>query len=340
MRGKSRPTPLTGRDALLLDLDGVVYTGPGAIEHAVESINRAAHELRVGYITNNASRTDEQVAAHLRELGLSVAASDVVTSPQAAVRVLATLVEPGARILVVGGDGLVDEVESAGFIVTRSADDDPAAVIQGFAPHVGWEHLAEASFALHSGIPWVATNTDWTIPVARGIAPGNGTLVSAVHLAVGRLPVFAGKPEAAIFDVATERFAATNPLVVGDRLDTDIMGGKRAGLATALVLTGIDRAKQVLAAPPTMQPDYILGDLRELFTPYPAVTSTVDSDGVRTVEVGKAVVRMKQHVVRVARSGTDELDLLRAGAAAIYASGLQIYGLDVDEQLMHLAVVS
>ncbi len=340
MLGRSRPTPLTGRDALLLDLDGVVYTGPGAIDHAVESITKAARDLRVGYITNNASRTDEQVAQHLRELGLTVDAADVVTSPQAAVRVLATLVEPGARILVVGGDGLIDELENAGFAITRSADDHPAAVIQGFAPHVGWEHLAEASFALHTGIPWVATNTDWTIPVERGIAPGNGTLVSAVHLAVGRLPVFAGKPEAAIFEVATERFGATNPLVVGDRLDTDIMGGKRAGLTTALVLTGIDRAKQVLAAPATMQPDYILGDLRELFTPYPSVTSSVDADGVRTVKVGQAVVRMKQHVVRVARAGSDELDLLRAGAAAIYASGLQIYGLDVDEQLMHLAVVS
>ena len=340
MRSRVGASPLTGRDALLLDLDGVVYTGPGAIEHAVESITRAAHDLRVGYITNNASRTDEQVAEHLRALGLAVDARDIVTSPQAAVRVLATLVQPGARILVVGGDGLVSEVEAAGFSVTRSADDAPDAVIQGFAPHVGWEHLAEASFALHTGIPWVATNTDWTIPVARGIAPGNGTLVSAVHLAVGRLPVFAGKPEAVIFEVATERFAAANPLVVGDRLDTDIMGGKRAGLATALVLTGIDRAKQVLAAPATMQPDYILGDLRELFEPYPSVTSEVDVDGVRTVEVGAAVVRMKQHVVRVARAGSDELDLLRAGAAAIYASGLQIYGLDVDEQLMRLAVVS
>ncbi len=337
---KSRATPLSDRDALLLDLDGVVYTGPRAIPHAVESITRAAEHVRVGYITNNASRTDEQVAEHLRELGLAVSAADVVTSPQAAVRVLATLVPAGSRILVVGGDGLVDELASAGFEVTRSADDNPAAVIQGFAPHVGWEHLAEASFALHTGIPWVATNTDWTIPVARGVAPGNGTLVSAVHLAVGRLPVFAGKPEAAIFDVATERFAARNPLVVGDRLDTDIMGGKRAGLATALVLTGIDRAKQVLAAPATMQPDYILSDLRELFTPYPEVTSTVGADGVRTVEVGQAVVRMKKHVVRVARAGSDELNLLRAAATAIYASGLQIYGLDVDEQLMHLAVVS
>ncbi len=335
-----RATPLTGRDALLLDLDGVVYAGAEAIAHAVDSIARASATVRVGYITNNASRTDESVAEHLRGFGLAVQASDVVTSPQAAVRILATLVKPGALVLVVGGDGLVSELDAAGFRVTRSADDHPAAVVQGFAPHVGWEHLAEASFALHTGIPWVATNTDWTIPVARGIAPGNGTLVSAVHLAVGRLPVFAGKPETAIFDVASERFGATNPLVVGDRLDTDIMGGKRAELATALVLTGIDRAKQVLAAPATMQPDFILGDLRELFKPYPAVVHDVDVDGVRTVEVGQAVVRMKQHVVRVAREGDDALNLLRAGAAAIYSSGLQIYGVDVDEKLMELAVSS
>lgn len=335
---RPRPTPLTDRDALLLDLDGVVYTGPGAVPHAVDSITRAGDSMRVGYITNNASRTDEAVAEHLRQLGLPVAASDVVTSPQAAVRVLAGLVEPGSRILVVGGDGLVSELENAGFTVTRSAEDEPAAVIQGFAPHVGWEHLAEASFALHTGIPWVATNTDWTIPVARGVAPGNGTLVSAVHLAVGRLPVFAGKPEKAIFDLAAERFGARNALVVGDRLDTDILGGNRAGMATALVLTGIDRAKQVLAAPAGQHPDYILADLRQLFEPYPEVRESIDDD-VRTVEVGQAVVRMKQNVVRVARAG-DSLDLLRAGAAIIHASGLQIFGLDVDEQLRELAIRS
>ncbi len=329
-------TPLTGRDALLLDLDGVVYKGENAIPHAVESINRAGETLRVGYITNNASRTDASVAEHLSSLGLRVTAADVVTSPQAAVRVLATLVEPGARILVVGGDGLVSEVENAGFVVTRSAEDAPDAVIQGFAPHVGWVHLAEASFALHTGIPWVATNTDWTIPVARGIAPGNGTLVSAVHLAVGRLPVFAGKPEKAIFDVASERFGAERALVVGDRLDTDILGGNRAEIDTALVLTGIDQPKQVLAAAPNMRPTYIIDDLRALFRPYPETRESVDAEGVRSVEVGAAVVRMKGHVLRVARAGDDQLDLIRAASTAVYASGLQIYGIDVDPELLAL----
>ena len=335
-RRSARPTPLTGRDVLLLDLDGVVYKGEIVIPHAVESINRAAETLRVGYITNNASRTDVSVAQHLVSLGLRVTAADVVTSPQAAVRVLATLVEPGSCILVVGGDGLVSEVENAGYIVTRSAEDAPDAVIQGFAPHVGWEHLAEASFALHTGIPWVATNTDWTIPVARGVAPGNGTLVSAVHLAVGRLPVFAGKPEKAIFDVAGERFGAERALVVGDRLDTDILGGNRADMDTALVLTGIDQLKQALSASATMRPTYIIDDLRALFQPYPETRQTVDAEGTRSVEVGRAVVRMKGHVLRVARAGDDQLDLIRAASAAVYASGLQIYGIDVDPELLAL----
>ena len=334
MFGKKTPAPLDGRDTLLLDLDGVVYRGPDPIDHAVTSIQKAAKKARIAYLTNNAARTDASVAEHLSSFGLTVAAEDVVTSPQAALRVLGTLVEPGALVMVVGGEGITVELEKAGYRVTRSADDNPDAVVQGFAPHVGWEHLAEAAYALqHDHVHWVATNTDWTIPQKRGIAPGNGTLVSAVHLAVGRLPVFAGKPEKPIYDEALERYGATNPLAIGDRLDTDIAGANRAGITSALVLTGIDQAKQILAASPEQRPTYILNDLRGLFEPYPEVITEDDADGVRTVTCGKAVVRMKQHVVRVARAGNDPLDLLRAGAAIIWASGLQIWGIDVDPQL-------
>ncbi|MEY4458547.1 MAG: hypothetical protein RIS25_1140 [Actinomycetota bacterium] len=322
-------TPLSGTDVIFADLDGVIYKGANAVPFAVEALVSATSHSRLAYITNNASRTPEAVAEHLRELGLPATAADVVNSPQAAVMLLATLVPAGSVILVIGGEGLITEVENAGFVVTFSAEDEPAAVIQGFAPHLGWADLAEASFALHSGIPWVATNTDWTIPVARGIAPGNGTLVSAVHLAVGRLPVFAGKPEKAIFDYARERFAASDPLVIGDRLDTDILGANRAGMRSALVLTGIDQAKQVLAADETMRPTYILDDLRQLDDEYPETLFEIDGD-VTSASVGDAVVRMKQHVVRVARAGDSPVNLLRASAALIYRSGLRIYGLDVD----------
>lgn len=327
-------SPLAGKELLLVDLDGVVYRGPRVIEHAVESVNRASTSMRVGYLTNNAARTDAAVATQLSELGLRADPTDVVTSPQAAVKLLAETVAPGATVLVVGGEGLTFELEKAGFQVTRSAEDAPAAVLQGFAPEVGWRDLAEASFALADEpgkpeLPWIATNTDWTFPLDRGVAPGNGTLVSAVHVAVGRLPVFAGKPEVAIFETAFERFGSSNALMVGDRLDTDIQGARAAGIQSAHILTGIDRPKQLVAVAEHQRPDYILRDLSELDQPYP--TTVVGRDGA--VSVGGATVRMDAQQVTIVRAGDDPINLLRAGCAAIWRSGLAIYALQVPEQL-------
>jgi HAD superfamily hydrolase (TIGR01450 family) len=326
-------TPLDDVDVILADLDGVVYAGAGALPFAVDSLNHARDGRRLAYITNNASRTDASVAAHLTDLGLATSPDDVVTSPQAAMRLLVERIPPGATVLVVGGDGLVSEVEKAGFVVTRSADDDPAAVVQGFAPEVGWSQLAEAAYALklpeeQGGIPWIATNTDWTIPQARGIAPGNGTLVSAVHTAIGRLATVAGKPEVPIFDEAVARFGARHPLFLGDRLDTDILGANRAGIASALVLTGIDRPKHVLAAPAGSQPTFILGDLRELHEPYPEVRLHDDGATVRG-----ATVRIDGADVRIVSAGDRPVDLLRAGAAAIWSTGRAIFGFRVPEEL-------
>lgn len=326
----SSSTPLDGIDLLLADLDGVVYKGPDAIPFAVESLNRAAQRMTVGYLTNNASRTASSVAAHLTDLGLTVAADDVVTSPQAAVTLLAGLVSPGATVLVIGGEGLTSVVSAAGFVVTDSADESPAAVIQGFFPEIGWKHLAEASFALNRdpALPWVATNTDWTIPVARGIAPGNGTLVAAVHNAVGRLPVVAGKPEVAIFDEAVKRFAGAHPLFIGDRLDTDILGANRAKMPSVLVLTGIDGAKQVLAADSRSRPTFILSDLRELHEPYPVAVSKRGTTTVRG-----ATVKIDGTAVTVVSAGDRFVDLVRAGAAAIWNAGVPIHTLQVDESI-------
>lgn len=330
------PTPLDGVDLLLADLDGVVYTGADSLPYAVESINRAQQTIRVGYITNNASRTADSVAEHLSELGLTAVGDDVVTSPQAAIVLLEQLIPAGSCVLVVGGEGLTSVVEAHGFRVTRSAEDGPAAVIQGFHPSVAWTDLAEAAFALKApadggdGIPWVATNTDWTIPQARGTAPGNGTLVSAVHTAVGRLPIVAGKPERAIFDAAIERFAASSALFLGDRLDTDILGANRAGIASALVLTGIDGAKQVLAVAEDSRPTYLLGDLRELFEPYPAPVEEPDPrTGDRLFRSAGAVVRLSANAVTIDETGDRPIDLLRAGTAAVWGAGVPIYALDV-----------
>jgi glycerol-1-phosphatase len=334
----TEPTPLDGVDLILADLDGVIYTGRHAIAHAVESINAAAESIRVGYITNNASRTPASVAEHLTGLGLHVQPDDVVTSPQAAIKLLAGLVPAGSTILVVGGAGLLEVVKAAGFVTTESADDKPAAVIQGFSPEVGWKQLAEASYALArdsdgSGIPWVATNTDWTIPQERGIAPGNGTLVSAVHTAVGILPVVAGKPEKPIFDEAITRFGAKKPVMIGDRLDTDIEGANRAGIPSIMVLTGIDGARQVIAAVPEQRPHFLLDDLRGLTEPYPTIEQGEDTDGSIVTKVGDAIVRRHDTKLTVEQSGESHINLVRAGAAAVWTSGLAIYALDIPTEL-------
>jgi glycerol 3-phosphatase-2 len=321
-----------GVDVVLTDLDGVVYRGRNAIPHAVEALTRASLTARVGYITNNASRRPIDGAEHLERYGLEVSEGEVTTS-QAGVQLLATLVPAGATVLVTGGLGLSSIVEAAGFTVTSSAEDSPAAVIQGFSPDLGWKELAEASFALADpDVPWVATNMDWSIPVERGIAPGNGTLVSAVHQAVGRMPVVAGKPERPIFDTAVERFGGGRTLFIGDRLDTDIKGANDVGIPSVLVLTGIDKAKQVLAADQRSRPTYVLEDLRGLSQPYPETVRREDEDGTRYVTVGTSTVAMRGHVVRVLDAGTD-IDRLRAGSTLIWESGLAIYGLDVDPQL-------
>jgi glycerol-1-phosphatase len=319
---------------VLTDLDGVVYRGRNAIPHAVEALTRASLSARVGYITNNASRRPQDVAEHLERYGLEVAPDDVVTSSQAGARLLATLVPAGSTVLVIGGLGLTSIVEQAGFVVTDTAEDSPAAVIQGFSPDLGWQQLAEASFALADpSIPWVATNMDWSIPVERGIAPGNGTLVAAVHNAVGRMPVVAGKPERAIFETAIDRFGGERPLFIGDRLDTDIKGANDVGMPSVLVLTGVDQAKQVLAADQRSRPTFVLRDLRGLSEPYPVTFRREDAEGTRYVTVGGSTVSMRGHVVRAVEVGDDDLDLLRAGATTIWDSGLAIYGLDVDPKL-------
>ncbi|GAA2754040.1 HAD-IIA family hydrolase [Amnibacterium kyonggiense] len=328
----ARSTPLGDADTLLLDLDGVVYRGSGAVAHAAASLEAVrARGVRVGYITNNASRTAATVAEQLTSLGMAAEADDVVTSPQAAVRLLADRLPAGARVLVIGGIGLRSVVEEAGFVVAASADDAPDAVVQGFAPELGWKDLAEASFALADPDRlWVATNTDWTIPVDRGIAPGNGTLVSAVHAAVGRLPIVAGKPETPLFETAVERFGARRAFFVGDRLDTDVKGANAAGMPSALVLTGIDGPKELLAAPPDSRPGFVLADLRGLLEPYPEVKRRGDG-----VQVGKAIARIRGVELEVVREG-EPIDLIRAVAAAVWSSGVGVYALRIPEAVLRL----
>jgi glycerol-1-phosphatase len=256
---------VTGRlvdafDGILADLDGVVYTGRNAIDGATEALGRLAEEGKsLAYVTNNASRSSAEVASHLRELGAPATADQVFGSALAGAELLAREVAAGAAVLVVGSHVLADSVRAQGLVVVSAGERRPDAVIQGFSPDLGWKDLAEAAFAITAGATWVATNMDMTLPQERGFAPGNGSLVAAVSVATGKSPLVAGKPEAALFDTAARHSGIECALVVGDRLDTDILGGNRAGMATVLVLTGVDSAQTALAARVDERPKYLIG---------------------------------------------------------------------------------
>ncbi len=316
-------------DTLLLDLDGVVYEGENAIDNAVETIDKAQDlGLRVGYVTNNSSRKPETIANQLRAFGIELVSEDVISSAQSGVEILETMIDPGSKVLVVGGEGLRSRVADAGFQVVDNSDEAPAAVIQGFAPDVSWTNLAEASYAIQKGAKWVATNQDWTIPREKGLAPGNGTLVSAVHTAVGQLPVVAGKPEPAIFETALRAFVSESAIYVGDRLDTDVSGANRAGLASGLVMTGVTTRKELLAAKADSRPDYILKDLSDLLEKYRAPEKTK-----RGFRCGDVEVELLAGKVLVSFGDPQSLDALKAACALIWDSGLAIHTLQVEPAL-------
>jgi len=316
-------------DTLLADLDGVVYEGKNAIEPAPSVINALQEGgIKVGYVTNNSSRRPEAIAEQLVGFGVHADASQVIGSAQTGAELLATLIPAGSKVLVVGGEGLRHAVESAGFQLVDSSDDDPAGVIQGFAPDVAWHHLAEASYSIQRGAKWVATNQDWTIPREKGMAPGNGTLVSAVHTAVGILPPVAGKPEPEIFHTAVRKLGAKKALFVGDRIDTDISGANRAGIDSAVVMTGVATRKELLGLKAENRPKFILKDLGDLTKNYEAPKATK-----RGYKCGKASVELLGNKVITVDGDPKSLDALKAACAVIYNAELPIYALDVEPAL-------
>ncbi|THJ64870.1 HAD-IIA family hydrolase [Arthrobacter echini] len=310
---------IDGFDGVLSDLDGVVYTGPGAILGATEALGKLEGAgKKLAYITNNASRSAEQVADHLRSLGAPATAEQVFGSARVGVELLAEHVAAGSRVLVVGSPALADIVRNHGFVVVGSAEESPDAVIQGFSPDLGWRDLAEASYAVAAGATWVATNTDMSIPQERGTAPGNGALVAAVRAATGAAPRVGGKPEAALFTTAARQLGLERALVVGDRLDTDILGGNRAQMATALVLTGVDSVRSALTAAVDERPTFLLGTIAGLFEEYPAVTP-VDGSASHAFSCGEATAHVDGTAVSV-RGDEDAVDSWRAACAAWWSA--------------------
>jgi HAD superfamily hydrolase (TIGR01450 family) len=278
--GSTAGSLLSRHDALLVDLDGVVQLGRDPIPGAAAALDAARDGgLRVVFVTNNAARTAADVAANLRAIGVAATAEEVLTSSMAAAQLLATRLAPGSRVLVAGGAGLREPVQAAGLTAVASADDQPAAVVQGWSPDLTWALLAEAAVAVRRGATWIATNRDATLPSPRGPLPGNGAMVAAVAMATGVQPEVVGKPGPALFEAAVRLTGAQRPLVIGDRLDTDIAGANAARLPSLLVLTGVSTSDQLVDAPPANRPTYVGRDMAALAVPMAAICDNAGDTG-------------------------------------------------------------
>lgn len=305
-------SPLAGYQGIVCDLDGVVYRGPDPVPYAVAVLGSLS--APVVYATNNASRTPDDVAEHLTSFGLDTRAEQVVTSSMAGAAAIAERVQPGGRVLAVGGPGVGVALAAVGFEPVTSAAGGVAAVLQGYGPRVCAADLAEAAYAIENGALWIATNDDLTLPTDRGIAPGNGSLVRCVAVATGTEPIVVGKPQAPLYlmSSAVLGLAPAAVLGVGDRLETDIAGASAAGMDGLLVLTGVHGIRDAALAPVPERPTYVVSDLRGLLEPY-----AVPVRSGNTWSCGGATAAVEGDRLLVS-AGDSPLAAARAGLAAIW----------------------
>jgi glycerol 3-phosphatase-2 len=312
---KASDQPLSSAyDVAILDLDGVVYVGHDAVTRAPEALAAAkAVGMHLAFVTNNAARPPSDVGNHLREIGIDAADADVVTSAQAAARLLVGTIPEGSRVYVIGGEGLSQALRERGFQPVTEPGDEPVAVAQGYGPQMPWRQVVNGAMIVKSGLPWVVSNTDMTIPTAQGVGPGNGTLVRLVAEFAGREPEVAGKPQPPLFEETLERVGGSHPLVVGDRLDTDIEGATNVGWDSLLVLTGVTGLAELVCAEPRLRPTYIGSDLCALATPHEVPTRQDDG-----FTLGGWTVSVRDGSLVVAGDGPVD-DWWRAVALAAWA---------------------
>ena len=328
-------SPLRGSDAALaeeydcalLDLDGTAWSGDERIEHAAASVVEARQMgMASAFVTNNAMRTPAQVADKLNGMDFAASADMIMTSAMDIAAIMADELEEGSKVFVIGGAGLRLALEERGFVLVDSADDEPAAVVQGLDKQVDWALLSEGAFAIERGAAFFASNLDATLPVERGQALGNGSLVRAITHATRKRPTAGGKPEPGIYRRAGELVGATNPLAVGDRLETDIMGAVAAGVPAMHVLTGVHQARDVIRAPRGQRPSYLAIDMRGLLEAHPAPKHHRDGTwtcGVSQVAKATRSGALTLDDVELTEPVTVSIDSYRALAAAAweYADG-------------------
>ena len=249
---------------LIIDLDGVLWRGQTFLEGVPEFISF----LRTSFmslllVTNNSTATPESVVERMADAGVQINQAEVLTSSHATAAYLQHKFPSGTGIYAIGEDALKDALSTAGFHIRDSAD-GVQAVVMGFDREINWAKMVEASIAIQSGALFVATNPDLSFPIERGQAPGAGAFITAVQLTTNVEPIIIGKPEPRLFNLARERLGLTAEqiLAIGDRLETDILGAQRAGIASGLLLTGVTSSDQAKAS--AIKPDWIFDDLPSL----------------------------------------------------------------------------
>ncbi|NPV55625.1 MAG: HAD-IIA family hydrolase [Anaerolineae bacterium] len=247
---------------MIFDMDGVLWRGEQPFEGLSKLFDRlSGRGIRYAFATNNATSHPDKVRERLLALGIQSPPGSVITSSVALAALLSQKFPGGGPLYIIGEDGIIDILAAKGFYQSNVT---PLAVIAGLDRAITYEKLATATLLIRSGIPFYGTNPDRTFPSPRGLTPGAGSILAAIQAATDVAPIIAGKPFPAMI-AATLSFtctAASETLVVGDRLDTDIQAGINAGCPTALVLTGVTTQKDLASS--NTQPDIIAADVHSL----------------------------------------------------------------------------
>jgi 4-nitrophenyl phosphatase len=217
-------------------------------------------------LTNNSTRTPGQYVVKLAKMGIAVEEGDVLTSAQATALYMGKMAPPGTKVYLIGEQGLRVALREKGYtFAERGAD----FVVVGMDRQLTYEKLKIAALLIRGGAKFIGSNPDKTFPSEEGIIPGNGAILAALEVATGVAPFVVGKPEPAIFDLALARMGVgkEGAAVIGDRLDTDVLGGRRAGLITILVLSGAASRQELENS--TIKPDLVFKDVGQLYEVWP-----------------------------------------------------------------------
>lgn len=250
--------------ALTIDMDGVLWQGDEVFPGFIEFFNFLRREnIPFTLATNNASKTQDQYVQKFARLGVTIHREEVMTSSLATAEYLKGQYPPGSRFFIIGQDGLRQALTSAGFII---ADKDVEAVIVGIDLELTYQKLKRGVLLVNGGARFIGSNPDVTLPCEEGLAPGNGAILAAVSAATGQTPITIGKPGAIMFELAIKRMGVTpaETAMLGDRLETDILGAQQAGLKSILVLTGVTTPEML--ATRNIKPDWVFENIATLTT--------------------------------------------------------------------------